>query len=132
MRTFVGSGSLTVNLYGTPQNRRVESTGEPLRVVGAPQVKRVPDPTLLKGESEVLEYGEPARATSVSRKVLLRQRHAAARGHLVLAVPVRAEGAPRGDEAKAEAEEEAAEGRPAPPPEVDGVPSAPPASTPQP
>ena len=69
MRTFVGSGSLTVNLYGTPQNRRVESTGEPLRVVGAPQVKRVPDPTLLKGESEVLEYGEPARATSVSRKV---------------------------------------------------------------
>ena len=69
VRTFVGSGSLTVNLYGTPQNRRVESTGEPLRVVGAPQVKRVPDPTLLKGESEVVEYGEPARATSVSRKV---------------------------------------------------------------
>ena len=32
-------------------------------------MKRVPDPTLLKGESEVLEYGEPARATSVSRKV---------------------------------------------------------------
>jgi vancomycin resistance protein YoaR len=69
LRTFVGSGSLTVNLYGTPQNRRVESTEQPLRVVGAPKVKRVPDPTLLKGKSEVLEYGQPARATSVSRAV---------------------------------------------------------------
>ena len=69
LRTFVGSGSLTVNLYGTPQNRRVESTEQPLRVVGAPKVNRVPDPTLLKGKSEVLEYGQPARATSVSRTV---------------------------------------------------------------
>ena len=69
LRTFVGSGSLTVNLYGTPQNRRVESTEQPLRVVGAPKIKRVPDPTLLKGNSEVLEYGQPARATSVSRTV---------------------------------------------------------------
>ncbi len=69
LRTFVGPGSLTVNLYGTPQNRRVESTEQPLRVVGAPKLTRVPDPTLLKGESVVLEYGQPARATSVSRTV---------------------------------------------------------------
>ena len=69
LRTFVGSGSLTVNLYGTPQNRRVETAEQPLRVVGAPKVKRVPDPTLLKGQSEVLEYGQPARATSVNRTV---------------------------------------------------------------
>ncbi len=69
VRTFVGAGSLTVNIYGTPQNRQVESTEEPLRVIGAPKVKRVPDPTLLKGESAVVEYGEPARATSVSRTV---------------------------------------------------------------
>jgi vancomycin resistance protein YoaR len=69
VRTFVGSGSLTVNIYGTPQNRRVESTEQPLRVIGAPKVKRVLEPTWLKGKSEVLEYGEPARATSVSRKV---------------------------------------------------------------
>ena len=69
LRTFVGSGSLTVNLYGTPQNRRVESSEEPLRVIGAPKVKRVPEPTWLKGKSEVLEYGQPARATSVSRTV---------------------------------------------------------------
>ena len=69
LRTFVGSGSLTVNLYGTPQNRRVETTAQPLRVVGAPTIKRVPDPSLEKGESVVEEYGQPARATSVSRKV---------------------------------------------------------------
>jgi vancomycin resistance protein YoaR len=69
LRTFVGTGSLTVNLYGTPQNRRVETATAPLRVVGAPRTKRVPDPTMLKGESEVLEYGQPARATSVTRTV---------------------------------------------------------------
>ncbi len=69
LRTFVGSGSLTVNLYGTPQNRRVETTAQPLQVVGAPTIKRVPDPTLEKGTSEVDEYGQPARSTSVSRKV---------------------------------------------------------------
>ena len=69
LRTFVGSGSLTVNLYGTPQNRRVETTAQPLRVVGAPTIKRVPDPTLEKGTSVVDEYGQPARSTSVSRKV---------------------------------------------------------------
>ena len=69
LRTFVGSGSLTVNLYGTPQNRRVETTEQPLRVVGAPKVKRVKDPTMQKGKSEVEEYGQPARATSVSRTV---------------------------------------------------------------
>jgi vancomycin resistance protein YoaR len=69
LRTFVGSGSLTVNLYGTPQNRRVETVEQPLRIVGAPKIKRVPDPTMLKGTSEVDEYGQPARATSVSRTV---------------------------------------------------------------
>ena len=69
LRTFVGTGSLTVNLYGTPQNRRVETATAPLRVVGAPRIKRVSDPTMLKGESRVLEYGAPARATSVTRTV---------------------------------------------------------------
>jgi uncharacterized protein YabE (DUF348 family) len=37
--------------------------------VGAPAIKRVPDPSLEKGEAVVEEYGQPARATSVSRKV---------------------------------------------------------------
>jgi vancomycin resistance protein YoaR len=69
LRTFVGPGSLTVNLYGTPQNRRVETAAQPLRVVAPPAIKRVPDPSLEKGTSEVDEYGQPARSTSVSRKV---------------------------------------------------------------
>jgi vancomycin resistance protein YoaR len=132
VRTFVGSGSLTVNLYGTPQNRRVESTGEPLRVIGAPNVKRVPDPTLLTGESEVLEYGEPARATSVSRKVY------SASGKLlhedtwysqyrseprVLRVGTKPKPKPKKKPPKVD---------PLVPGEVGGLPNAPPASTPQP
>ena len=32
LRTFVGSSSLVVNLYGTPQHRRVETETAPLRV----------------------------------------------------------------------------------------------------
>ena len=40
LRTFVGAGSLTVNLYGTPVHRRVESSTAPLRVTGSVQVKR--------------------------------------------------------------------------------------------
>ena len=69
LRTFVGTGSLTVNFYGTPQGRRVETSEQPLRVVGAPRVTRVKDPTMQKGASVVEEYGQPARATSVSRTV---------------------------------------------------------------
>ena len=130
LRTFVGSGSLTVNIYGTPQHRRVESVEQPLRVIGAPQVKRVPDSTMLKGESKVLEYGEPARATSVSRKVY------AADGELlhedtwysqyrseprVLQVGTKPEPKPKKKPPKV---------APLLPGEVVGVPNAPPASTP--
>jgi vancomycin resistance protein YoaR len=132
VRTFVGSGSLTVNLYGTPQNRRVESTEEPLRVIGAPRVKRVPDPTLLKGESEVLEYGEPARATSVSRKVY------SASGTLLHEdtwySQYRSE--PRvirvGTKPKPKPKKKPPKIDPLVPAEADGVANAPPASTPQP
>jgi vancomycin resistance protein YoaR len=69
LRTFVGAGSLTVNLYGTPQDRRVETVAAPLEVVRPPGVKRIPDPTLEVGTSEVESYGQPARSTSVRRIV---------------------------------------------------------------
>ncbi len=130
LRTFVGSGSLTVNLYGTPQNRRVESSEQPLRVIGAPKVKRVPEPTWLKGKSEVLEYGQPARATSVSRTVY------SADGTLlhedswysqyrseprVIRVGTKPKPKPKTKPPKVD---------PLLPGEVDGVPNAPPASTP--
>jgi vancomycin resistance protein YoaR len=69
LRTFVGTGSLTVSLYGTPEHRRVEYETGALVVTGAMPVKRIKDPTLKKGEQEVVEGGAPRRATSVRRKV---------------------------------------------------------------
>jgi vancomycin resistance protein YoaR len=69
LRTFVGSSSLTVGLYGTPVDRRVETETAPLRVTGGPPVQRIKDPTLPKGEQVVEESGEPSRATSVNRRV---------------------------------------------------------------
>jgi vancomycin resistance protein YoaR len=69
LRTFVGSSSLTVGLYGAPANRRVETETAPLRVTGGPPVTKVKDPTLPAGEQVVEESGEPSRATSVRRRV---------------------------------------------------------------
>jgi vancomycin resistance protein YoaR len=69
LRTFVGSSSLVVNLYGTPQDRKVETEAAPLQTTGAIPVKRVPDPTLEKGQTVTEETGQPPRATSVHRKV---------------------------------------------------------------
>jgi vancomycin resistance protein YoaR len=69
LRTWVGSSSLTVALYGTPQHRRVESTTAPLRVVAAPPVQKTVDTTLKPGEVVVDSEGTPAQATSVERKV---------------------------------------------------------------
>jgi vancomycin resistance protein YoaR len=69
LRTFVGSSSLVVNLYGTPTHRRVVSETGPLRDTGPPPVTRVSDPSLPKGEKLVENAGEPSRATSVRRLV---------------------------------------------------------------
>ena len=69
LRTFVGAGSLTVNLYGTPVDRRVESTTAPLEVTGPVPVKETDDPTLEKGKRVVDEVGSPPRQTSVQRLV---------------------------------------------------------------
>ena len=69
LRTFVGAGSLTVNLYGTPQHRRVESSAAPLVTTGPVPVRVVKDPALAKGKRVVDVYGSPPRATSVHRVV---------------------------------------------------------------
>jgi vancomycin resistance protein YoaR len=69
LRTFVGSSSLTVALYGAPQNRRVESDVSPLVVTGPPPIKRVRDPNLLVGQTSLEESGSPSRSTSVRRRV---------------------------------------------------------------
>jgi vancomycin resistance protein YoaR len=69
LRTFVSSSSLTVNLYGTPVHRKIESTTAPLVVHGAPPVKKTVDPSLQPGEVVVDDYGVPAMTTSVTRDV---------------------------------------------------------------
>ena len=69
LRTFVGAGSLTVNLYGTPVNRRVETTTDPLVETGPMPVKETDDPTLAKGKRVTDEFGSPPRETSVHRLV---------------------------------------------------------------
>jgi vancomycin resistance protein YoaR len=69
LRTFVGSGSLTVNLYGTPVDRRVEFETSPLEVTGSIPVRTIEDPDLYKGETYLEDSGEPPRSVSVRRIV---------------------------------------------------------------
>jgi vancomycin resistance protein YoaR len=69
LRTFVGSSSLVVDLYGAPIHRRVVTQTRPLVETGPPPIKRVPDPTLFQGVTVVDDYGEPSRSTSVRRLV---------------------------------------------------------------
>jgi vancomycin resistance protein YoaR len=67
--TIVGSSSLTVRLYGTPVDRRVETQASPLRETGPAPVKKVLAPNLYVGERVVVEFGQPSRAVSVRRLV---------------------------------------------------------------
>ena len=69
LRTWVGASSLTVALYGTPMHRRVVSDTRPLVASGQPPVKSEPDPSMTAGEKVVLDSGQPARSTSVRRRV---------------------------------------------------------------
>ncbi len=69
LRTWVGSSSLTVALYGTPGHRRIVSETRPLVVAGPTPTKKVPDPSLLAGQKVVEQTGEPPRTTSVHRLV---------------------------------------------------------------
>jgi vancomycin resistance protein YoaR len=69
LRTFVGSYSLTVSLYGTSTHRRIESTTAPLVTTGPIPVKKTIDPSLQPGEKVVDDYGVPPQSTSVTRDV---------------------------------------------------------------
>jgi vancomycin resistance protein YoaR len=69
LRTWVGSSSLTVALYGTPVHRRVVSEAAPLVTTGPVPTKRVLDPSLYVGQKVVEETGSPPRKTSVHRVV---------------------------------------------------------------
>jgi vancomycin resistance protein YoaR len=69
LRTFVGTGSLTVNLYGTPTDRRVETESTPLVTDGKVPWQRIDDSSMYKGEKVVEQVGVPPRSTSVRRRV---------------------------------------------------------------
>ena len=69
LRMTIGSSSLVATLYGAPQHRRVESVTSPLVATGGPPLKKVKDPTLLKGKTVVEESGSPSLSTSVERTV---------------------------------------------------------------
>jgi vancomycin resistance protein YoaR len=69
LRTFVGSSTLTVGLYGTPTDRKVTSSVTPLVVHGKPPVQKTVDPSLKPGEVVVDDPGVPALSTSVTRDV---------------------------------------------------------------
>ena len=69
LKTFVGSYSLTVSLYGTPQHRAVKSSTTPLVVTGPIPVQKTIDPSLKPGEKVVDDPGAPPLATSVTRDV---------------------------------------------------------------
>jgi vancomycin resistance protein YoaR len=69
LRTFVGSSSLTVSLYGTPTGRKVDSTTAPLVAHGKVKVKKTVDKTLKPGDQIIDDPGEPALTTSVTRDV---------------------------------------------------------------
>ena len=69
LRTWVGSSSLTVALYGTPQHRRIDTFPQPLRTVAPPPVQKTVDATLKPGQVVVDDPGVPAQSTSVERKV---------------------------------------------------------------
>nr|MBA3476053.1 VanW family protein [Actinomycetota bacterium] len=64
-----GDSGITVSIYGGGPERRVESGEGTLRVTGPAPIRRVLDPELLKGRTEVEEEGTSAVATSVTRKV---------------------------------------------------------------
>ena len=69
LRTFVGSSSLTVNLYGAPQNRRVESEVGALEVTGKPPTTWRKDPSMYRGQRVTVAAGTSPSSTSVRRKV---------------------------------------------------------------
>jgi vancomycin resistance protein YoaR len=69
LRTYVGSYSLGVELYGSPLNRRVESETRPLVTTGPAPLEKVSDPSLFVGQTSVEESGVAPQSTSVERKV---------------------------------------------------------------
>jgi vancomycin resistance protein YoaR len=69
VRTFVGSSSLTVALYGSNPHRRVETEESPLVETGPAPTKTETDANLYVGQEVLVDDGEPSRSTHVRRLV---------------------------------------------------------------
>ncbi len=69
VRTFITDAGISVGLLGVPDGRRVVTQAGPLRIVGQPKPKRIPDRGLFVGERVIEDFGEPARAITVRRIV---------------------------------------------------------------
>lgn len=69
MQAYPTDAGIAVALLGVPDGRRVVTEAGPLRVVGPPKVKRIPDEGLFVGERVVEDFGEPARAITIRRIV---------------------------------------------------------------
>jgi vancomycin resistance protein YoaR len=68
VKGFAEPDGIRVSIYGG-ETRRVESSPGTMTLTGPIPVKRVKDPKLRKGETEVESEGEPPSRTSVTRKV---------------------------------------------------------------
>ena len=100
LRTWVGSSSLTVALYGTPVHRRVVSDVAPLVVTGPPPVKKVTDPT--PPERSDRGRGERVAGPLDERRAqgLRRRREAPLRHEVLLVVSRRGQADPGRNEAE--------------------------------
>ncbi len=107
VRTFVGAGSLTVNLYGAPQNRKVESETAPLRVDGKVPWKRIDDDTLFRGREGRRAVRRPTALDERDAARVRGRRHPHVRHDLGLPLRRRADRCPPRHEAAAEAEDRA-------------------------
>ena len=99
LRTFVGSSSLTVNLYGTSPHRKVVSETAPLTVAGPVPVRETTDPKLLV-EHDGRRRGRlaGARRRASSARSTTGNGPAPLRRQLVVALPRRVPHRPRRDE----------------------------------
>ena len=113
VKGYVEGDGIRVSLYGG-ERRRVESSSGTFEVTGKAPVERVPDPTLLRGQTAVESEGSSPSRTSVTQDDLRRKRRPHAGGDVEHVVQGRDQGRPLRDEAEGEAEassEDSAHGR---------------------
>ena len=107
LRTFVSSSSLTVNLYGTPQHRKVVSETSPLVTTGAGAAGDHEGPEPARRREGGRPAGIAAALDQRQPQGLRREGQAALRQHVVLELRRREDRDPRRDEAEAQAEAQA-------------------------